>query len=68
MYRLIAAGSIEERISELQQRKAALADSILENGGAAGAGFSEEDLQALLEPLPGAPAKKAKRTPKRGHE
>ena len=68
VYRLIAAGSIEERISELQQRKAALADSILENGGAAGAGFSEEDLQALLKPLPGVPAKKAKRTPKRGHE
>ncbi|MBJ7515070.1 MAG: DEAD/DEAH box helicase [Stenotrophomonas sp.] len=68
VYRLIAAGSIEERISELQQRKAALADSILENGGAAGAGFSEDDLRALLEPLPGVSAKKAKGTRKRGHE
>ena len=68
VYRLIAAGSIEERISELQQRKAALADSILENGGAAGPGFSEEDLQALLEPLPGLSAKKGKGKPKRGHE
>lgn len=68
VYRLIAAGSIEERITELQQRKASLADSILESGSASGPGFSESDLNALLEPLPGAPAKKAKRVRKAAHE
>jgi len=54
VYRLIAAGSIEERIAELQERKAMLAESILEGGGSAGPRFSEEDVQALLAPLPGA--------------
>ncbi|WP_349985002.1 DEAD/DEAH box helicase [Stenotrophomonas sp. WHRI 8082] len=68
VYRLIAAGSIEERITELQQRKASLADSILENGSASGPGFSESDLNALLEPLPGAPAKKGKGVRKAAHE
>lgn len=68
VYRLIAAGSIEERITELQQRKASLADSILENGSAAGPGFSESDLNALLEPLPGAPAKKSRGRRKAAHE
>ncbi|WP_249405737.1 DEAD/DEAH box helicase [Stenotrophomonas sp. CFBP 13718] len=68
VYRLIAAGSIEERITELQQRKASLADSILENGSASGPGFSESDLNALLEPLPGAPAKKGKGARKAAHE
>ncbi|WP_367381308.1 SNF2-related protein [Stenotrophomonas cyclobalanopsidis] len=53
VYRLIAAGSIEERIAELQQRKAALADSILEGGNASGPRFNDEDLEALLAPLPG---------------
>lgn len=53
VYRLIAAGSIEERIAELQQRKAALADSILQGGNASGPRFNDEDLEALLAPLPG---------------
>ncbi|KAA8992415.1 DEAD/DEAH box helicase [Stenotrophomonas cyclobalanopsidis] len=53
VYRLIAAGSIEERIAELQERKAALADSILEGGNASGPRFNDEDLEALLAPLPG---------------
>ncbi len=60
VYRLIAAGSIEERIAELQQRKAALAETILEGTGASGPRFSDEDLEALLAPLPGA-APKARR-------
>lgn len=58
VYRLIAAGSIEERITELQQRKSALADTLLEGAEASSARFSEADLEALLAPLPGAPAKK----------
>lgn len=68
VYRLIAAGSIEERIAELQQRKSALADSILENGSGTGTAFSEDDLQALLQPLPGAPARKRRRTTRRSPE
>ena len=57
VYRLIAAGSIEERIAELQQRKAALADRLLEGAEANSTRFSEADLQALLAPLPGATAR-----------
>lgn len=57
VYRLIAAGSIEERIAELQERKATLAESILEGNGSTGPRFSEEDLQALLAPLPGLPVR-----------
>ena len=59
VYRLIAAGSIEERIAELQQRKAALADTLLEGADSAAPRFNDEDLEALLAPLPGV-------TPKRG--
>ena len=58
VYKLIAAGSIEERIAEMQERKAALADTILDDGGSAGPRFSDEDLQALLAPLPGAVGRK----------
>ncbi len=65
VYRLIAAGSIEERIAELQERKAMLADSILEGGGSTGPRFSEEDVQALLAPLPGLPAKRTRRPGRR---
>ncbi len=54
VYKLIAAGSIEERIAEMQERKAALADTILDGGGSTGPRFSDEDLEALLAPLPGA--------------
>ena len=61
VYRLITAGSIEERIAELQERKALLAESILEGGGSAGPRFSEEDVQALLAPLPGLPARRTRR-------
>lgn len=57
VYKLIAAGSVEERIAELQQRKAELADAILEGAGGAGPRFDAADLEALLAPLPGAPQK-----------
>ncbi len=65
VYRLIAAGSIEERIAELQKRKALLAESILEGGGSAGPRFSEEDVQALLAPLPGLSARRTRRPGRR---
>ncbi|CAG4884605.1 Helicase [Georgfuchsia toluolica] len=52
VYKLIVAGSIEEKILALQERKAALADSVLSSDGAGEVKFSEADIQALLAPLP----------------
>ena len=51
VYRLVAAGSIEERLLALQQRKAALADAVLGTAGAAGTTLQPADVQALLAPL-----------------
>lgn len=53
VYKLIVAGSIEEKIVTMQERKAALADAILSDDNASAAKFSDEDLQALFEPIPG---------------
>ena len=52
VYKLIAAGSIEEKIVELQERKAGLADSILSEDVAGAAKFSDDDLDALFAPMP----------------
>jgi SNF2 family DNA or RNA helicase len=52
VYKLIVAGSIEERIVAMQDRKAALADSILREDKAGAAKFSAEDIEALLAPMP----------------
>ncbi|SMG58894.1 DEAD/DEAH box helicase [Paraburkholderia susongensis] len=52
VYKLIAAGSIEEKIVELQERKAVLADSILSQDAAGAAKFSDDDLDALFAPMP----------------
>ena len=52
--RLVAAGSIEERMLALQQRKALLADAVLGGGVAdseAVARFSPQELAGLLAPL-----------------
>ena len=56
VYRLVVAGSIEERLLALQARKAALAEAVLGDGfrlrsQAATAPFVLEDLQGLLAPL-----------------
>ncbi len=51
VHSLIAAGSVEERMLALQQRKRRLADAILGDGGAAGAALSEHDIDDLLAPL-----------------
>jgi SNF2 family DNA or RNA helicase len=51
VYKLVVEGSIEERILELQARKAALAEGVLGSDGATAPKFSSEDLQALLAPL-----------------
>ncbi|SIT39734.1 putative helicase [Paraburkholderia ribeironis] len=53
VYKLIAAGSIEEKIVELQEQKAGLADSILSEDAALAAKFSDDDLDALFAPMPG---------------
>ncbi len=54
VYRLVAAGSIEERLLALQQRKAALADVVLGVASAAQHTLQPADVQALLAPLDGA--------------
>jgi SNF2 family DNA or RNA helicase len=51
VYKLVVEGSIEERILELQARKAALADAVLGSDAALEAKFSAEDLEGLLAPL-----------------
>lgn len=64
VYKLIAAGSIEERILSLQEKKAALAAGVLEGDSAGLAKFTEEDLAGLLAPLPDLPVKPAGRARK----
>jgi SNF2 family DNA or RNA helicase len=51
VYKLVVEGSIEERMLELQARKAALAEGVLGCDGALAPKFSADDLQALLAPL-----------------
>ncbi|MEW6676694.1 MAG: DEAD/DEAH box helicase [Pseudomonadota bacterium] len=53
VYKLVVAGSIEERIVALQEKKAALAEGVLSEDAQALAKFGEDDIQALLAPLPG---------------
>ena len=52
VYKLIAAGSIEEKIVALQEKKAVLADSILSEDAAGAVKFSDDDLEALFAPIP----------------
>ena len=51
VYKLVAAGSVEEKILALQERKAELAASILSEDHVGDAKFTEDDLAALLAPL-----------------
>lgn len=51
VYQLVVEGSIEERMLELQARKAALASGVLGHDVAGAVKFSEADLHALLAPL-----------------
>ena len=53
VYKLVAEGSIEERLLALQARKTALAEGVLGQDAALQAKFSAEDLQGLLAPLDG---------------
>lgn len=52
VYKLIVAGSIEEKILALQERKADLAAGILSADHGSVLKFGEDDLAALLAPLP----------------
>lgn len=51
VYKLIVAGSIEERMLELQARKAALAEGVLGEDGAMAGKFTADDLARLLAPI-----------------
>ncbi|WP_298211871.1 DEAD/DEAH box helicase [Acidovorax sp.] len=51
VYKLVVQGSIEERMLELQARKAALAHGVLGHDAEGTVKFSEADLHALLAPL-----------------
>lgn len=51
VYKLVVEGSIEERMLELQARKAALAHGVLGHDAEGAVKFSEADLHALLAPL-----------------
>ncbi|MGH8122006.1 MAG: DEAD/DEAH box helicase, partial [Rudaea sp.] len=51
VYKLICAGTVEEKIQALQQRKADLAKAVLEGGDAQSLRFDEGDLDELFAPL-----------------
>ncbi len=48
VYRLVAQGTIEEKVVELQQRKAHLFDSLMDGGAGFARGISVEDLRELF--------------------
>jgi superfamily II DNA or RNA helicase len=50
VYRLIARGTLEEKIQELQRTKAALADAVLAGGETQGLQITAEDLLGILGP------------------
>jgi len=52
VYRLVAVGTVEERIRALQARKSALADALVGEDGQALGRLTVEDIDALLAPLP----------------
>jgi SNF2 family DNA or RNA helicase len=51
VYKLIASGTVEEKMVELQARKRALYEGVL-SGGGGGLSFSEDDIANLFAPLP----------------
>lgn len=51
VYKLIASGSVEERILEMQSRKATLAKSVLDGGLSSSTQLTMNDLNNLLAPL-----------------
>ncbi|HEU0155546.1 MAG TPA: C-terminal helicase domain-containing protein, partial [Stellaceae bacterium] len=51
VYKLVAQGTVEERMLELQRRKKALAAGIYAEGGGAAAALGPADVEHLLAPL-----------------
>jgi superfamily II DNA or RNA helicase len=51
VYKLVAQGTVEERMLELQQRKKALAAGIYDAADGTGAGLEAGDIERLFEPL-----------------
>jgi SNF2 family DNA or RNA helicase len=51
VYKLIAKGTLEEKIQQLQQKKSELAQSILSEGESQKMALTQEDLQAIFAPL-----------------
>ena len=52
VYNLIVAGSVEERMLQLQSRKRRLADTILGTGSAETLRWSEQEVDVLFSPMP----------------
>ncbi|MDF2991117.1 MAG: superfamily helicase, family [Microbacterium sp.] len=50
VYRLIAEGTIEEKVLALQRRKAALFDAVIDDGEAFAAALDADDIRGLLGP------------------
>jgi superfamily II DNA or RNA helicase len=51
VYKLIVSGSVEEKIAQLQAKKAALIAGVLGEGAAAGGALTADDIRALFEPI-----------------
>lgn len=49
VYRLVAAGTIEEKMDELKARKRALADSLFDRDGRVASALTEEDVRCLFD-------------------
>ena len=49
VYRLVAAGTIEEKMDELKARKRALADSLFDREGRIASALTEEDVRSLFD-------------------
>jgi SNF2 family DNA or RNA helicase len=49
VYRLVASGTIEEKMDELKARKRALADSLFDREGKIAAALTEEDVRVLFD-------------------
>ncbi len=52
IYRPVCSGTVEERIQEMQARKRGLADALWDGTGQAAGELTEDDLKALMAPLP----------------
>jgi SNF2 family DNA or RNA helicase len=60
VYKLIARGTVEEKIQHLQQEKSALASGVLDGRTSGDWKLQDDDIEALFAPLP-LPPKKVKR-------